>query len=44
MSVWRGRVGPGKLETLLAETRAAASRAGAVEPSQMRRVNIDTTA
>ena len=38
MSVWRGRIGPEKLEALIAETLAAARRAGAVEPSQMRRV------
>jgi IS5 family transposase len=44
MSVWRGRIGPEKLEALIAETLAAARRAGAVEPSQMRRVTIDTTA
>jgi IS5 family transposase len=44
MSVWRGRIGPEKLEALIAETLAAARRAGAVEPSQTRRVTIDTTA
>jgi IS5 family transposase len=44
MSVWRGRIGPEKLEALIAETLAAAKRAGAVEPSQMQRVTIDTTA
>jgi IS5 family transposase len=44
MSVWRGRIGPERLEALLAETLAAAKRVGAVEPSQMRRVTIDTTA
>lgn len=44
MSVWRGRIGPQKLEALIAETLAAAKRAGAVAPSQMRRVTIDTTA
>jgi IS5 family transposase len=44
MSVWRGRIGPERLEALLAETLAAAKRAGAAEPSQMRRVTIDTTA
>jgi transposase, IS5 family len=32
MSVWRGRIGPDKLETLLAETLAAAARAKAVTP------------
>ncbi len=44
MSVWRGRIGPDKLEALIAETLAAARRAGAVEPTQMRRATIDTTA
>ena len=44
MSVWRGRIGPDKLEQLLAETLAAAVRAKAVAPSQMQRVTIDTTA
>jgi IS5 family transposase len=44
MSVWRGRIGPEKLEALLAETLAAAVRAKAVAPSQMQRVTIDTTA
>jgi IS5 family transposase len=44
MSVWRGRIGPEKLEALNAETLAAAKRAGAVEPMQMRRVTVDTTA
>jgi IS5 family transposase len=38
MSVWRGRIGPDKLEALLAETLAA------VTPSQKQRVTIDTTA
>jgi IS5 family transposase len=44
MSVWRGRIGPEKLEALIAETLAAAKRAGAVEPQQMRRVTVDATA
>jgi IS5 family transposase len=44
MSVWRGRIGPDRLEELLAETLAAAVRAKAVAPSQMQRVTIDTTA
>ncbi len=35
MSVWRGRIGPERLEALIAETLAAAKRAGAVEPSQI---------
>ena len=44
LSVWRGRIGPERLEALIAETLAAAKRADAVEPKQMRRVTIDTTA
>jgi IS5 family transposase len=44
MSVWRGRIGAEKLELLLAETLAAATRAKAVDPSQMQRVTVDTTA
>jgi len=44
MSVWRGRIGPDKLEALLAETLAAATRAKAVTPSQMQRITVDTTA
>ena len=35
MSVWCGRIGPERLEALIAETLAAAKRAGAVEPSQI---------
>ena len=44
MSVWRARIGPDKLELLLAETLAAATRAEAIRPSQMRRISVDTTA
>ena len=44
MSVWRGRIGAEKLELLLAETLAAATRAKAVDKSQMQRVTVDTTA
>ena len=44
MSVWRGRIGADKLELLLAETLAAATRAKAVDKSQMQRVTVDTTA
>src|SRR5271154_3657350 len=44
MSVWRSRIGPDKLEGLLSETLAAARRAKAIEPSQMRRISVDTTA
>ena len=39
-SVWRADT----LEALLAETLAAAMRAKAVDPSQMQRVTVDTTA
>jgi transposase, IS5 family len=44
MSVWRGRIGAQKLELLLAETLAAATRAKAVDKAQMERVTVDTTA
>jgi len=44
MSVWRGRIGAGKLELVLAETLAAATRAKAADRSQMQRVTVDTTA
>jgi IS5 family transposase len=44
MSVWRGRIGADKLELLLSETLAAATRAKAVDKSQMERVTVDTTA
>jgi hypothetical protein len=44
MSVWRGRIGADKLELLLAETLATATRAKAVDKSQMQRVTVDTTA
>ena len=44
MSVWRGRIGAEKLELLLAETLTAATRAKAVDKSQMQRVTVDTTA
>ena len=40
---WRQRIGPGRLEVLLAETLAAARRGGAVEEKHQRRVTIDTT-
>jgi len=43
MSVWRGRTGAHKLELLLAETLAAATRAKAVDKSQTQRVTVDTT-
>lgn len=41
---WRKRIGPERLELLLAETLAAARRTGAVEPKHFERVTIDTTA
>ena len=44
MSVWRGRIRAEKLELLLAETLAAATRAKASSKSQMQRVTVDTTA
>lgn len=43
MTRWRGRIGPEKLEVLLAETIAVATRAGAVSPREMERVTVDTT-
>ena len=43
MSRWRGRVGPDKLEAVLAETIAAAMKGGAMQPKHVERVTIDTT-
>jgi IS5 family transposase len=43
MTRWRQRIGPERLELLLAETLAAAQRGGAVEEKHLRRVTIDTT-
>ncbi len=43
MSRWRKRIGAERLELLLAETLAAAQRAGAAEPKHFERVTIDTT-
>jgi transposase, IS5 family len=43
MTRWRRRIGPERLELLLAETLAAAQRAGAVAPKHFERVTIDTT-
>ena len=43
MTRWRGRIGPEKLEVLLAETVAVATKAGAVSPREMERVTVDTT-
>src|SRR6267143_1521406 len=40
---WRQRIGPGGMEQLLAETIAAAQRQRALKPSEIRRVNVDTT-
>ena len=40
---WRQRIGPGGMEQLLAETIAAAQRQQALKPSEIRRVNVDTT-
>ncbi len=43
MTRWRRRIGPERLEVLLAETLAAAQQSGAVEEKHLRRVAIDTT-
>ena len=43
MTRWRQRVGPERLELLLAESLAVAQRSGAVEEKHLRRVTIDTT-
>jgi IS5 family transposase len=43
MTRWRQRIGAERLELLLAETLAAAERAGAAEPKHFERVTIDTT-
>jgi IS5 family transposase len=43
MTRWRKRIGAERLELLLAETLAAAERAGAAEPKHFERVTIDTT-
>ena len=43
MTRWRRRLGPERLEVLLAESLAAAQRGGAVEEKHLRRVTIDTT-
>src|SRR5260370_25013420 len=40
---WRKRIGPGGMERLLQETIAAAQRQQALKPSEIRRVNVDTT-
>jgi transposase, IS5 family len=43
MTRWRQRIGPERLELLLAESLAAAQRGGAVAERHLRRVTIDTT-
>src|SRR5215217_2676344 len=43
MTRWRQRIGPERLEVLLAESLAAAQRGGAVEEKHLRRITIDTT-
>src|SRR4051794_26829337 len=43
MTRWRQRIGPERLELLLAESLDAAQRGGAVEEKHLRRVTIDTT-
>jgi IS5 family transposase len=43
MTRWRQRIGPERLEVLLAEGLAAAQRSGAVDEKHLRRVTIDTT-
>jgi len=43
MSRWRGRVGQAGLEELLAETIRAGLKLQAIKPSQLKRVNVDTT-
>jgi transposase, IS5 family len=43
MTRWRQRIGPERLELLLAESVAAAQRGAAAEEQHLRRVTIDTT-
>jgi IS5 family transposase len=43
MTRWRRRIGPEKLETVLAETIAAALKGGALAPKHIERVSVDTT-
>jgi len=43
MTRWRGRIGPDKLELLLAETLSVALRTQAVTPQACERVTVDTT-
>jgi len=43
MSRWRERIGPDKIEAMLAESIAAAVKGGAVERKRFERVTVDTT-
>ena len=43
MSRWRRRVGQAGAEELLRETIEAGLRMGAIKPSELRRINVDTT-
>src|ERR671929_2327912 len=43
MTRWRKRIGPERMEELLAESLEAAQRGGAVEETHLKRVTIDTT-
>ena len=43
MSRWRGRIGPDKIEAVLAETIAVALKGGAMAPKHIERVIVDTT-
>lgn len=43
MTRWRGRIGPEKLELLLAQTLAVAMQTNAVTPQASERVTLDTT-
>jgi IS5 family transposase len=43
MTRWRQRIGPERMEELLAESLEAAQRGGAVEDKHLKRVTIDTT-
>ena len=43
MTRWRGRIGPDKLELLLAETLRVAMATSAVTPQACERVTVDTT-
>ena len=40
---WRGRIGPDRLETVLAETIATAMKGGATQAKHVERITIDTT-